>query len=51
MLSGVMTLWFIEVLVCVVFVAADIRRPPESAVLKWGFVVVTAYSGPIGALP
>ncbi len=50
MLTGVMTLWFIEVLVCVVFVAADIRRTPESAVLKWGFVVVTAYSGPIGAL-
>lgn len=50
MLNGVMTLWFIEVLVCVVFVGADIRRTPESIVLKWGFVVVTAYSGPIGAL-
>jgi hypothetical protein len=50
MLSGVMTLWFIEVSFCVVFVAADIRHTPESAVLKWGFVVVTAYSGPIGAL-
>jgi hypothetical protein len=50
MLAGVMTLWFIEVLVCVVFVAADIRHTPESAVMKWGFVVFTAYSGPIGAL-
>lgn len=50
MLAGVMTLWFIEVLVCVVFVAADIRHTPESPVMKWGFVIFTAYSGPIGAL-
>jgi len=46
-----MTLWFIQVLLCVVFVVIDIRRTPESSVLKSGFVVVTAYSGPIGALP
>ncbi len=50
MLGGVMLLWFIEVFASVVFVAADIRRTPESPVLKWGFVVVTLYSGPIGAL-
>ncbi len=50
MLDGVMTLWFIEVFASVVFVAADILRTPESPVLKWGFVVVTLYSGPIGAM-
>lgn len=50
MLGGVMTLWFIEVFASVVFVAADILHTPESPVLKWGFVVVTLYSGPIGAL-
>jgi hypothetical protein len=49
-LNGVMTLWFLGVAASVVFVAVDIRRTPESAVLKWGFVVVTAYSGPLGAL-
>lgn len=50
MLGGVMTLWFIEVFVSVVFVTVDILHTPESPVLKWGFVVVTLYSGPIGAL-
>ena len=51
MLSGVMTLWFIQVLLCVVFVVIDVRRTPEPSALKSGFVVVTVYSGPIGALP
>jgi len=50
-LSGVMTLWFIQVLLCVVFVVIDVRRTPEPSALKSGFVVVTVYSGPIGALP
>lgn len=50
MLAGVMLLWFIEVALAVVFVAWDIRRTPEAAVMKWGFVVFTAYSGLFGAL-
>jgi hypothetical protein len=33
----------------VAFVAIDIRSTPESPVLKWGFVLLTAYTGPIGA--
>jgi hypothetical protein len=48
-LQGVMLLWFIEVAVSVVFVAVDIRTTPESPVMKWGFVIVTLYTGPIGA--
>jgi len=49
-LDGVMLLWFAEVAISVVFVAIDIRRTPESPVLKWGFVIVTLFTGPIGLL-
>lgn len=48
MLDGVMLLWFAEVVVSFVFVAIDIVRTPESPVLKWGFVIVTLFTGPIG---
>lgn len=50
MLGGVVLLWFIEVALAVAWVAWDIRQTPEAAVLKWGFVVVTAFSGLFGAL-
>ena len=49
MLSGVALLWFILTGFSVAFVAIDIRRTPESSVMKWGFVIVTAFTGPIGA--
>lgn len=49
MLSGVILLWFILTALSVLFVAVDIRRTPESPVLKWAFVLITAYTGPIGA--
>ncbi len=49
-LDGVMLLWFIEVAFSTAFVAIDIRRTPESTVMKWGFVIVTLYTGPIGLL-
>jgi hypothetical protein len=49
MLDGVMLLWFLLTAAGVLFVAADIRSTPESPVLKWGFVLVTAYTGVIGA--
>ncbi len=49
LLDGVMLLWFIQVLVAVVFVAVDIRHTPESPVMKWGFVIVTLYTGALGA--
>ena len=48
MLSGVMLLWFILTALSFAFVAIDIRRTPESAVLKWGFVILTLFTGPIG---
>jgi len=48
-LNGVMLLWFLLTLAAVLFVAIDIRSTPESPVLKWGFILLTAYTGPLGA--
>src|SRR5260221_8748676 len=49
MLDGVMLLWFLLAAVSLLFVAVDIRTTPESPVMKWGFVLLTAYSGVVGA--
>ena len=49
MLDGVTLLWFILAAASLLFVAIDIRTTPESTVMKWGFVLVTAYTGVIGA--
>jgi hypothetical protein len=49
MLDGVMLLWFVLTAAALLFVAIDIRSTPESPVLKWGFVLLTAYTGVIGA--
>lgn len=49
MLAGVMLLWFLLTAISVIFVAWDIRSTPESPVLKAGFVLLTCYTGPIGA--
>lgn len=48
MLNGVMLLWFILTAASVIFVAIDIRKTPESKVLKWGFILLTLYTGPFG---
>src|SRR5437588_11935440 len=44
-----MLLWFLLATVSLLFVAVDIRTTPESPVLKWGFVLLTAYTGVVGA--
>jgi Domain of unknown function (DUF4396) len=49
MLDGVILLWFVLAALAVAFVAIDIRNTPESPVLKWGFVLLTAYTGVVGA--
>ena len=48
-LDGVMLLWFTLTALSVLFVAIVIRTAPESPVLKWGFILLTAYTGPFGA--
>ena len=49
MLDGVMLLWFMLTGMSVLFVAIDIRTTPEAVVLKWGFVILTLFTGPFGA--
>jgi uncharacterized protein DUF4396 len=49
MLEGVLFLWFLLTGLSLAFVAIDIRSTPESPVLKWAFVLITAYTGPLGA--
>jgi hypothetical protein len=44
-----MLLWFVLAAISLLFVAIDIRTTPESPVLKWGFVLLTAYTGVVGA--
>lgn len=48
MLDGVMLLWFLLAAASLLFVAIDIRTTPASPVMKWGFVLLTAYTGVIG---
>ncbi len=50
MLESVMMLWFVLTAMSVLYVAIDIRHTPENPVLKWGFILLTLYAGPIGAL-
>ena len=49
MLTGVMLLWFVLAALSLLFVAVDIRSTPASPVLKWRFILLTAYTGPVGA--
>ena len=50
MLAGVLLLWWILTVPSFLFVVIDIwRSTPESPVLKWAFVILTAFTGPLGA--
>lgn len=49
MLDGVMLLWFLLTGLSVLYVIIDIRSTPEATVLKWGFVILTLFTGPFGA--
>ena len=49
MLDCVMLLWFVLAAAALLFVAVDIRTTPESSVMKWGFVLLSAYTGVVGA--
>jgi hypothetical protein len=44
-----MLLWFLLTAASLLFVVIDIRTTPESPVLKLGFVLLTAYTGVVGA--
>ena len=50
MLDGVILLWYILTIPSVLFVAIDVwRSTPEATVLKWAFIILTLFTGPIGA--
>lgn len=50
MLDGVMLLWWVLTIPSFLFVVIDIwRTTPESVVLRWAFVILTAFTGPLGA--
>ncbi|MDQ6716776.1 MAG: multicopper oxidase domain-containing protein [Gemmatimonadota bacterium] len=43
--------WLAIAIVCAIYVAVDqFRGNPEAPVMKWGFVLITLYMGPIGLL-
>lgn len=46
---GVMALWGLLTVLSVGYVTFDIRHTPEDPVMKWGFVVITFFTGPVGA--
>lgn len=50
LLESVMMVWFVLTAMAVLYVAIDIRHTPENPVLKWGFILITIFFGPIGAL-
>ncbi len=47
----VIAAWLLTSLACAVWVAVDMyRSTPEPVVMKWGFILVTLYMGPLGLL-
>ena len=49
MLDGVMLLWFILTGLSVSFVAVDVWKTPEATALRWGFIILTVFAGPLAA--
>jgi len=49
-IDATLVIWFVLTALSVLYVAWDaIRNNPELKVMKWGWILVTAYTGPIGA--
>ena len=44
-----MLLWFILTGISVLFVAIDVWRTPEATALRWGFIILTVFAGPLAA--
>lgn len=49
MSQGLFLIWFPLTALSLAFVALDIPKTPEATVLKWAFVILTAFTGPFGA--
>ncbi len=49
MSEDAMLVWFVLTGLSVVFVSVDIRRTPAHPVLKWAFMILTLFAGPVAA--
>ena len=49
MIEGIMLVWFVLTGLSLAFVVIDIPKTPESKVLKWAFVILVVFTGPLGA--
>ena len=49
MIEGVMLAWFVLTGLSLAFVVIDIPKTPETTVLKWAFVILVVFTGPLGA--
>ncbi len=49
MSEGIFLIWFPLAALSVAFVVIDIPKTPEATVLKWAFVILTVFTGPLGA--
>lgn len=50
LIDAALVVWFVLTALSVAYVAWDAwRRTPEMTVMKWGWVLVTLYTGPVGA--
>lgn len=49
MIQGVMLLWYILTALSFIFIVIDIPKTPEDKVIKWAFVILVIFTGPLGA--
>ncbi len=48
-IDGALRLWFALTALSVLFTAYDLAtRTPAMTVMKWGWILVVAYTGPVG---
>src|SRR5665811_363078 len=48
--SGAMLVWFVLSGLSVAFISIDIRSTPAHPVLKWAFVILALFTGPLAAI-
>ena len=49
MSTGLILTWFILTALSFIYLVIDIRHTPEASVLKWAWVILIIFTGPVGA--
>lgn len=49
MSEGAMLVWFVLTGLSVAFVSVDIRSTPARPVIKWAFMILALFAGPVAA--